>query len=67
MNEVNGMYVMLLDGFYPYLLLVICAFVHSGCRTLVIDRDGQNMQNNMPKYAHKNAEKLAKYATKYAT
>jgi hypothetical protein len=33
---------------------------------MVINRDGQNMQINMTKYAHKNAEKMAKYATKYA-
>ncbi len=32
----------------------------------VINRDGQNMQINMPKYAHKYAEEIAKYATKYA-
>jgi hypothetical protein len=33
---------------------------------LTLARDGQIMQINMPKYAHKNAEKVAKYATKYA-
>jgi hypothetical protein len=32
----------------------------------LINRNGQNMQINMPKYAQKNAEKMAKYATKYA-
>jgi hypothetical protein len=34
---------------------------------LVAIRDGQNMQINMPKYAHKYAEKIGKYATKYAS
>ena len=32
----------------------------------VMNRDGQNMQNNRPKYAHIYATKMAKYARKYA-
>ncbi len=37
-----------------------------GDYTHLMNRDGQNMQINMPKYAHKHAEEIAKYATKYA-
>ncbi len=43
-------------------LILIAEHVFS----FIITRDGQIMQINMRKYAQKNAEKMAKYATKYA-